>query len=351
MTILIIHRLGSLYWLFLVLVSASAARGFATPSGRSSFDPLRMSTKVKAAPTPREETVKAVLALERCAKYSAFSAAVDIGTLGSEFVDANWISALRTIWKLTFAFNLWQVGRMYRSFTSYDQAVSKKNKDQDKLQLLKIIDRMTRVWRVAATMVFLAATTGVFEAWGTHIGLLREGLFALVLTVIVGVFYYSSQETKVITTTDTSEDPFLPRIQKKGAILVRAQGMACAALFLEVGLIPVIALSNVPHSWQATVLTLLGIPTPLVLGTCLLFFRHSYVNILLDMSQNKAKKTDGLLPWQPESQQKLALAAQKFCSELFSTFRADMIAKTLFAVLSTRGVSAILVSIFAAKVG
>eukprot|EP00978_Attheya_sp_CCMP212_P014912 scaffold38286_cov52-Attheya_sp.AAC.1 len=336
MTILI-HRHGSLYLLFLVLTCASTARGFAIPSGRSSFNPLRMSTKVNAAPTPREDTVKAVEALERCAKFSALSAVVDIGTVGSDFVNGDWLAALRTIWKVTFAVNLWQVGRIQRGFV-LGQDLQKKNEEQDALQLLKVLDRMTRVWRVAATMTFLTTTTGVLKAWGTHIPLLQEGLIALVLTVIAGVFYYSSQETKDLTNVDIDtarEDPFLPRIEKKGAVLVRVMGMACAALFLKVGLLPIIALSTAPHAWQKSVLTLLDIPTPLALATCLLSFRRSYVNILLDVSsQPQANKKTDDLPWQPESQQQLAQEAHKFYSKIFTTLRGEIISKTLFAIRS-----------------
>jgi hypothetical protein len=292
------------------------------------------NTKVKAAPTSRDEdTIKAIEAVERCAKFSALSVAVDIGTtMGSDFMDGHWLSALRTIWKVTLAIDLWQVGRMYRSFPGKD--LQKTNKDQNALQLLKILNRMTQVWRVTATMVFLTTTTGVFEAWGTHIPLLRDVLIALVLTVIACVFFYSSQETKEFTNVGNTEDPFLPRIEKKGAVLVRAMGMACAALFLKVALLPIIALSTVPHSWKATVKTLLNIPTPLALTTCLLSFRRSYINILFDMrSQPQAKKTDDR-PWQPESQQQLAQEAQKFYTKMFSTLRGEIISKTLFAIRS-----------------
>jgi hypothetical protein len=217
------------------------------------------------------------------------------------------------------------------------QDLQKKNEEQDALQLLKILDRMTRVWRVAATMTFLTSTTGVLKAWGTDIPLLQEGLVGLVLTVIAGVFYYSSQETKDFTNVDTArEDPFLPRIEKKGVVLVRAMGMASAALFLKVGLTSIIALSSAPDSWQKSVLTLLDIPTPLALATLLLSFRRSYVNILLDVRsqpQQAKKKTDDL-PWQPESQQQLAQEAQKFYTKMFSTLRGEIISKTLFAIRS-----------------
>ncbi|CAB9528376.1 expressed unknown protein [Seminavis robusta] len=358
----------------LLLLLIRPSYGFSTPrNGKALWNnkspskvPLYSTANTQASiPSEfQEESINSALAARACARASALSAVVDMGIHALELVDSggvtttsirsillqdgNILASLRTIWKLGFAGNLW--------FASSLMAKKGQASPQDAQRGLTT---MTKVWRITGIVVSISTATNLAVAWQSRVTRIREGIAVVMAGVIALVFWKSQQQTKGLeeqshhndnNNSDNDNNLLVETLRRQGKTMSRAMLFCTASFLLQIGFIPLIALSHATYSWQEVILTLLNLPTPLALVSALRRLRKSFLQVLWQAQPLQGSSSNQVaLP--SETFHKWTQGQQQFYGEARSAFRADLIMKILFTLASPRGIGKIIITLFAAKVG
>jgi len=274
------------------------------------------------------EREKANEVIFSCSKIMALSAVIDFSVDRSKYAfgigTSKWIFPLTTLWKLSFAYNMWRVSRLYRS------------KTETRTELLKAIERlmktMTGIWRKLAFMAALWIINEVVLACNNSFPNIRP-----VLTILFSIagaisMYLSTNETRTLessTTTFGYTETSAQRIVILGKSTVRAMLIGVSVFFLDSIFIPVVAFSK--KSWGDTIWDLTNLPTLLAMTKCLWTLRKSFISFIEDFSSQSSTRNNWTL--KPETQIQLAVAQQKFWSQTKSFFVSEMIGKIVTSIL------------------
>ena len=363
-------------WLLLLFLLVSVADGLSVrlPVTRQLSSASHIILASTASSTFREtesndddDEVKAIRAVQQCAKITALSSLVDIGTYGWKWQGTGTVLTIfRSLWKAFFAFNIYRVSRFHQQVQRKKQD-SNNNDANDTRQSAVIRSRllsenglpqqlqtMTECWRVTAIMVFLSAATNLVVEWQTHVNLsrLRESMIVTFLVIVTTCCYASHKDTEGIVAENNStghESDSLERITEQGVIMTRAMLMSASSFFVSGSFLFLIACFSLPK-WQDTILGWINMTAPFVLAKYLYKLRGRVIEVLGEVSNNddpqkqQSEENSTLVP--PESLQKLSKAQQEFYNQVISALKADMIIKILFLVVSGKKSLEVLVTAF-----
>eukprot|EP00536_Pseudo-nitzschia_multiseries_P006004 jgi/Psemu1/14237/gm1.14237_g len=279
--------------------------------------------------SPAEERAKANAIMEYCAKITALSAALDFTLDGSKLIAGiaagKWILPLRTLWKVSFSYNMWRVSKMYKEKT--------KTKSELYQLLEKLMISMTGIWRRLAFIVTLLTLEGVISVWHDSLPNIRLVLNVLYGAVGVISVKLSAKETQNLIVerpppagSRSDEDP-MQQIARLGRVAVRAMSLGVSAFLLDSFMIPVIALRKTRTEGIVELLDLtVSIPVAILLWK----LRKSYIAFIEDLAISDSSKQPVITA---ETQIQLAIAQQNFWGKIKSFLLSQMFMKVLATIV------------------
>jgi hypothetical protein len=222
------------------------------------------------------------------AKMALISALVDIAIEREMIFSPDgslWLLIVTVLWKLSFAYNIWQSAVLYQKLpTITDQA-------QLANGIVHVMRMTTNIWRQTSLVVSLPILEKVLSAWEGQFPVVKPLLLGLVGTVTAMTWYVSSRETKSLqlptrSGPDRNEGPG-QRIARHGKVTLRAMSMCASAFILHAMLIPAVALKT--GSWVGGIMALLEISSRVALATLLWNLRTSFASALKEISTENNK--------------------------------------------------------------
>ena len=293
------------------------------PRKAATVDDSDESKSKRKTPTPAEVEAARTEAYEQrltCATFVALSGILDVVLDGKTILaglSESVIPGLNTLWKFSFAYNIWRVSGVYEKINH--------EKDKAKLQygIEVILRTMTAVWRQTGIIVTLLILEDATKALQDRIPFVKELLLSLVGIAVVATLYLSYQETSSLSLTEDSDPDETPRQQiiRHGRVTLRAMSLCSAAFLLEAAFLVFIALSQ--GTWGGRIGQFISIPTPLGLGSLLWAMRLSFGKALKAMTE----KTNKNLDMTPEATLDLQEATIKFWSKAKSTVKLEVLLK------------------------
>lgn len=288
--------------------------GDTTGGGASSRRKTPSAAEVEAAQTDAYEQRLT------CATFVALSGILDVVLDGKTIIaglSESVIPGLNTLWKFSFAYNIWRVSGIYEKINE--------EKDTAKLQygIEVILRTMTAVWRQTGIIVTLLVLEDATKALQNRIPFVKELLLSLVGIAVAATLFLSYKETSALSLTEDSNPEETPRQQivRHGRVTLRAMSLCSAAFLLEAAFLVFIALSQ--PSWGGRFGQFINIPTPLGLGSLLWGMRLSFGKALKVMTE----KTNKDLNITPEATLDLQEATIKFWSKAKSTVKLEVFLK------------------------
>ncbi|CAB9528375.1 expressed unknown protein [Seminavis robusta] len=318
-----------------------------------------------------DETLKAADAVLHCSKLAVASALVDICvTIGMQVVvdwktQEGFSKALRSLWKLGFAYNTWHAAQLYKLLVSQQNNNAIMNSQSNKVKeeeegrhqaqaLVQILRYGASTWRISAIVVTIGSVTNVILAWGKEIPQLEQHILLIIVGVVTLVAYIQWDETRGIKASalrDYQEHHHTSKaqIKQQAVTTVRAMLMCAAAFWLQAVTIPVLAYSHYYHHsytgtssssssslvepWRGVILELMGISTPMGVVKLLRSVRKGILGALSD----PIHEGQATLNLQSKSQRKLAKSQQALFNDVASTFKSEIFGKAVFELISPQG--------------
>ena len=274
---------------------------------------------------------KASVTMGYCAKTTATAVLADLllVTVRGHFMrdvfltQTGAITGLWIFWKIVFAANLWGASKLRLTVQEFEGAEKIDNVE-------KILNSMTRVWRVGAVVVSATVTLSMMSLFQQKVPGIQH--------CVIAVFLVSSVVSVILSTKESNALGFFSRahqdtgsaarIRRRGLVTARTMLVLSAALFLQTAFIPIFARGQ--DSWFSALVIMTNIPTPLAIATLLIPLRRSFLQLLSEITESK---TGELETSTEETILALSTAEIKFFSEVRVTVRNEMVFKLINSVV------------------
>jgi hypothetical protein len=297
--------------------------------------------------SPAEERAKADEIMIYCARIIALSALFDLVVDGSEIFSeiaaGKWMLPLTTLWKVSLAFDMWRVSKLYK-------VKSETVADLYKL-FEKIMISMTGIWQRLAFMVTLLTSVEVVSVWKDSLPNIRLALNVLFGVVALVSIRLSAKETQHLIAVEDSTnkvtsdgDVSKQRIAHLGRITVRAMLLGVVAFTLQSIMIPVTAFTKPRKKAIIELVHIITVSIPFAvllfkLRKSLIIFIEdltSSVNNTADNNNSKVINRQQSVGIQPKTQIQFAVAQQNFWGKIKSFQKTQMVLKALTVVVQLK---------------